>query len=164
MEQNTIREWMVRWLLLAAALHLVVGAALPWLAGGALLDDYHRGIEAAFWPAGAPGGARELQAWWMALFGPTIQVMALWMAALIHLAGRMREARIWLWLVAGLLVWAPQDMLVSLRAACWAHVWTDAAALAVMLPPLLWLWRHDRAASRVVPAGGRGTPAQGAAS
>lgn len=47
-----------------------------------------------------------------------------------------------------LAVWAPQDILVSLRAACWPHVWADVAALAVMLPPLLWLWRHDAAAAR----------------
>jgi hypothetical protein len=41
-------------------------------------------------------------------------------------------------------IWAPQDMLVSLRAGCWAHVTADAFALAVMLPPLMWLWLDDR--------------------
>jgi hypothetical protein len=58
-----------------------------------------------------------------------------------------RQAQVWFWLIGGLLLWAPQDMLVSLRADCWPHVWADAAALAIMLPPLLYLWRHDRAAS-----------------
>jgi hypothetical protein len=34
-------------------------------------------------------------------------------------------------------------MLVSLRADCWTHVAADAFALAIMLPPLTWLWRRD---------------------
>ena len=144
MEPNALREWMIRWLLAVCAVHVLVGALLPWVAGAAVFEAYHSGIEAAFWPGGAPQEARGLETWWIALYGPTVQVMAVWMAALIHLAGRLRQPTIWLWLVAGLLLWAPQDMLVSLRAGCWAHVWTDLAALAAMLPPLAWLWRHDR--------------------
>lgn len=139
------RTWMVRWLLAAAAAHVLVGALLPWAADAPALDGYHRGVEAAFWPDGTPAQARALQAWWLALFGPTLQVMGLWMLALVHLAGRLRQPSTWLWLAGGLLVWAPQDVMISLRAACWPHVWTDAAALVLMLPPLLWLWRHDRA-------------------
>jgi hypothetical protein len=142
-----MRQWMIRCLLVVSAIHVAVGALLPWLGGAAVFDAYHSGIETAFWPAGAPGEARGLQSWWIALFGPTIQVMALWMIGLIHLADRLRQSGIWLWLIGGLLVWAPQDMLVSLRADCWPHVWMDAAALVLMLPPLLWLWRHDRAGS-----------------
>lgn len=143
MKTSTTRTWAVRWLRLAAAGHVIVGALLPWLAGAALLDAYHAGIEAAFWPAGAPAAARALQTWWMALFGPTVEVMGLWMLALIHLADGLRQRRIWLWLIGGLIVWAPQDMLVSLRADCWPHVWLDGAALLMLLPPLFWLWRTD---------------------
>lgn len=146
MDATTTRTWMIRWLLALCALHVAAGVLLPWLGGAALLDGYHRGIEAAFWPAGAPAQARALDGWWLALFGPTVQAMALWMAALVWLGGRLRDARIWLWLMAGLLVWAPQDMLVSLRAAYWPHVWIDLAALAALLPPLCWLWRRDRTA------------------
>jgi hypothetical protein len=135
------RKWAIGWLLLVSAVHVAAGALLPWVGG------YHRGIETAFWPAGAPPEARELQTWWIALFGPTIQVMALFMIALIRLADRLRQPSIWLWLIAGLVIWAPQDVLVSLRAACWPHVAADAFALAVMLPPLVWLWRQDRRAS-----------------
>lgn len=143
MEDSAFRKWAIRWLLLAAAVHVLLGALLPWLANAAVLNGYHAGIEGAFWPSGAPAGARELQTWWMSLFGPTIELTGLWMLALIHLGGQLRQPRIWLWLAGGLVLWAPQDMLVSLRAACWPHVWVDAAALALMLPPLLWLWRHD---------------------
>jgi hypothetical protein len=134
----------VHWLLLVCAVHVAVGLLLPWVGGAALFDGYHRGIETAFWPAGAPLEARHLQVWWIGLFGPTIQLMALFMFALVRLAGRLRQASIWLWLIAGLVIWAPQDMLVSLRAGCWAHVTADAFALAVMLPPLMWLWLDDR--------------------
>lgn len=148
MKRDAMRDWMVKWLLAVAALHVVVGALLPLLAGSALLDSYHDGIARVFWPEGAPAAAlapaRALQAWWMALFGPTVQALGLWMGALVWLAGRLRDARIWLWLGAGLLLWAPQDVVISLRAGCWTHFWADAFALAVMLPPLAWLWRHNR--------------------
>jgi hypothetical protein len=138
-----MRKWAVNWLLLVCAVHVAVGALLPWVGGAAPFDGYHRGVEAAFWPAGAPPGARGLQTWWIALFGPTIELMALFMLVLVRLADRLREPSIWLWLIAGLVLWAPQDMLVSLRADCWAHVAADAFALAIMLPPLIWLWRRD---------------------
>jgi hypothetical protein len=146
MEHSGIRKWAVHWLIAVCLVHVAVGALLPWLGGAALFDGYHQGIESAFWPAGAPLEARSLQTWWIALFGPTIQAMALFMLALIRLAERMRQPSIWLWLLVGLVVWAPQDMLVSLRADCWPHVAADVFALALMLPPLTWLWLHDRRA------------------
>lgn len=146
MENKGLRTWMVRWLYAVAAGHVLVGALLPWFAAAPLFGAYHGGIENAFWPAGAPLEARGLQTWWIALFGPTVQLMALFMSALIHLADRLRQPQVWLWLAAGLLVWAPQDILVSLRAQVWPHVWIDLFALVVLVPPLLWLWRRDRAA------------------
>jgi len=144
MNNLALRTWMIRWLYAVAAGHVVVGALLPWLASAPLLDGYHAGIESAFWGADAPGQARQLQAWWLSLFGPTVLLMALWMVALIHLADRLRQPQVWLWLMAGLVLWAPQDIVVSLRAGIWAHLWIDLFALAVMLPPLFWLWRLDR--------------------
>ena len=146
MNNIVLRGWLIRWLLLVSIAHVLVGALLPWMATAPVLDAYHASIEAAFWRGGAPAGARDLQTWWMSLFGPTVQLMALWMIALIHLADRLRQPQVWLWLMLGLVAWAPQDIVVSLRAACWAHVRVDVAALAVMLPPLFWLWRHDRMA------------------
>ena len=145
MQDSAFRKWMIRWLYAAAAGHVLVGALLPWFAAAPLFDGYHGGIEAAFGQAGTPLQARELQVWWISLFGPTVQLMALFMIALIRLADRLRQPQVWLWLAAGLVVWAPQDMLVSLRAAVWPHVWIDLFALAILLPTLLWLWRHDRA-------------------
>jgi hypothetical protein len=147
MHRDATRTWMIRWLFAVAAGHVVGGGLLPWLATTPLLDAYHDGVEAAFWVGAAPAGARDLQAFWLALFGPTVQLMALWMMALIHLAGQLRQPRIWLWLMAGLVVWAPQDIVVSLRAGVWSHVWVDGLVLALMLPPLCWLWRFDQAAA-----------------
>lgn len=146
MNNTTLRGWLIRWLLLVSIMHVLVGAVLPWMAAAPVFDAYHGGIEAAFWTGAAPSQARALQTWWIALFGPTVQLMALWMIGLIHLADHLRQPQVWLWLMIGLLVWAPQDIVVSLRAACWPHVWVDVAALVVMLPPLFWLWRHDRRA------------------
>jgi hypothetical protein len=66
------------------------------------------------------------------------------MWVLVRVADRTGRSEIWGWLVIGLLVWAPQDMLISLQAAQWQHVRIDSFALASLLPPLLWLFRHDR--------------------
>lgn len=141
----TMRQWLVRWLYAAAAGHVIAGIAMPLFGSAAVFDGYHLGVTSTFWGGPPPTQARDLQLWWIALFGPTIQLTGMWMAVLVHQADRLRSASIWRWLIAGLLLWAPQDMLISLRAQCWTHVWVDAAALALMLPPLLRLQRHDAA-------------------
>ncbi|MCC2974808.1 TIGR01777 family oxidoreductase [Massilia sp. IC2-476] len=145
MNDNALRSWTIRWLYAVAAGHVLVGALLPWFAGAQVFGGYHGGIENAFWQAGAPLEARGLQVWWISLFGPTVQLMALFMIALIHLADRLRQPQVWLWMAAGLLLWAPQDILVSLRANVWPHLWIDLFALLVLVPPLLYLWQRDRA-------------------
>lgn len=138
------RRHLIRWLYVVGTIHLLVGISLPWTAGASLLNAYHGAIEAAFWQTAPPEQARSLQTWWIALFGPTLQAMSLWMMVLIQIAERQRDHRIWLWLIAGLVIWAPQDMLVSLRAQCWIHVWIDSIALIAMVPPLFWLYRNDK--------------------
>ncbi|KHK60554.1 thiol-disulfide oxidoreductase [Burkholderia sp. A9] len=137
------RRTVVRWMYGAAIVHLLVGAAVPWGAGAAWLDAYHRGVELHFWAGAAPVEARAQQIWWMALIGATVQCASVWMLALVHLGNRLRRREVWGWLLAGLLIWAPQDMLLSLQAQVWRHVAIDVAALVAMVPPLVWLWRRD---------------------
>jgi hypothetical protein len=144
MHAATLRTWTIRWLYGAIAAHLLVGAALPWLSDAPLLTGYHQGIESAFWTGTAPTAARSQQLWWMALFGATVQAAAVWMGGLAWIGDRHRNATAWGALIGGLLLWAPQDMLVSMRANCWEHVWVDAAALVAMLPPLFYLYFTDR--------------------
>ncbi|MFM9434919.1 hypothetical protein ACFDR9_001981 [Janthinobacterium sp. CG_23.3] len=144
MSAHTIRLWAVRWTYASAAAHLLVAVALPWIAGLALLDGYHGGIEAAFWGGAAPAAARAQQLWWITLFGATMQSVAIWMGALTWIGDRERSAVAWGALIAGIVVWAPQDMAISLRADCWPHVWLDCFIVVTMLPPLLWLLLHDR--------------------
>jgi len=131
------RKWLVRWMLAAAIAHLAVGAALPWVADAAALDGYHAWLGSA--------AARPRNAWWLALFGPTVQCVGLWMLALVWFGDRRREPAAWLWIAAGLLLWGPQDMLVSLRAGVWPNVWIDLATLALLLPAALRLHRIDAA-------------------
>ena len=133
------RKWLVRWMYASAAAHLAIGLALPWIADAAALDWYHA------WLGGA--SARPLHAWWLALFGPTIQCVGLWMLALVWFGDRRREPGAWLWIAAGLLLWGPQDIMVSLRANLWPNVWIDAATLALLLPAAWRLYRIDGAAA-----------------
>ncbi|GCB06791.1 hypothetical protein PSUB009319_44220 [Ralstonia sp. SET104] len=127
----------------AAVTHLFAGAALPWIADASVLDGYHRGIERYFWSGLAPAEARAQQAWWMALFGATLQCSAIWMLALVHLGNKTRHRVAWGGLLVGLLVWAPQDVLISLQAHVLLHVVVDSTALLAMILPLIWLWRED---------------------
>jgi hypothetical protein len=138
------RLWIIRWMYAVAVVHLVVGILLPWVSDASLFGAYHRSIEAAFWGANAPAAARAQQLWWISLFGPTVQGLSIWMLALVRIGERHRSVFAWGALILGVLVWAPQDMLISLRADCWAHVWLDFFAVLTMLPPLVWLWLHDR--------------------
>ncbi|QAU35284.1 cell division protein [Janthinobacterium sp. 17J80-10] len=144
MDSITARQWLVLWMYATALVHLLVGMALPWIGDLPMFDDYHLGVEAAFWGASAPSAARAQQVWWIGLFGPTIQGMSLWMLALIHFGDRYRSGLAWGALIAGIVIWAPQDIWISLRADCWTHVWVDGFAVLTMVPPLAWLWFHDR--------------------
>ena len=124
--------------------HLAVGILLPWISALSMFDAYHRSVESGFWSHGAPAEARSQQVWWISLFGPTAQVLAIWMGALIRIGDLHRSTFVWNWLIIGVIVWAPQDMMVSLRAGAWIHVWVDYFALITMLPPLIWLRGYDR--------------------
>ncbi|KVS77964.1 thiol-disulfide oxidoreductase DCC family protein [Burkholderia cepacia] len=141
--RDDMRRIVVTWMYGAALAHLLVGIAVPWVAGTPWLDAYHRVIEVHFWAGTAPGTARAQQVWWMSLIGATVQCASVWMLALVHLGNRLRRREVWGWLLAGLSIWAPQDMLFSLQARVSGHVAIDAAALVAMVPPLVWLWRRD---------------------
>lgn len=144
MHSPSLRQWAIRWMFATIVTHLVVGMLLPWFADAAVFRDYHRGIETAFWGAGVPPQAHAQQIWWISLFGPTVQSAALWMGALAYIGARQRSAFAWGALIAGMLLWAPQDMLVSLRADCLDNIWIDTFALVTMLPPLVYLFCVDR--------------------
>ena len=145
MKRETLRTWAVRLTYASIAGHLLVGALLPLTINAPLFDAYHRAIETAFWGAEIPAAARAQQVWWISLFGPTVQAAAIWMGALAWMGDRQRNAFAWGALIAGIVLWAPQDMFISLRAGCWIHVWIDFFALACMLPPLAYLFYIDRA-------------------
>ena len=143
-ERSSTRLWLIRWLYAVAVGHLLVGVVLTWMGNSDLFESYHRAVELHFWSGTAPTAARPQQVWWIALFGATMQSTALWMAALVHLGHRLRSAAAWGWLLAGLALWAPQDMALSTQGGMWVNIWIDTFALLIMVPPLVWLLRHDR--------------------
>lgn len=138
------RVW-VAWLYAVALGHLAISLYLTWGGHTRPLADYLATVEHALHPATVPAQARDLQHWWLTLFGATLQSYAVFMLALVHLGNTLRARAAWLGLIAGLLLWAPQDMYFSFVSGVRINVWLDGAALLVLLPPLLWLYRHDRA-------------------
>jgi hypothetical protein len=155
MKAASARTWLIRWLYAAAAAHFFAGLALPWIMQAPILESYHRGIEAAFWHGAVPtvyaAPVRAQRLWWQALFCATLQNLALYMAALIRLGQIQRSPFAWGALTIGILIWAPQDIAISLQADCWPHVAIDILALAALVPPLCWLWRRDFLATQVHP-------------
>ena len=140
----TLRRVCVGWLYVAAIAHLLGGMLLSWAGHTGLLDNYLTSVEHAFWTSDAPAAARAQQVWWVALFGATLQAYAFCMLALVHIGNTLKRPMPWGWLMAGLLLWAPQDIVISLSAGMWSHLLVDLLALLVLLPALLWLYRHDR--------------------
>lgn len=141
---STHRRLLVAWLYLVALAHLSGGMLLSWGGHSGLLDNYLSSVEQAFWTTDAPAAARAQQVWWVALFGATLQAYAFCMLALVHIGNTLKRPMAWGWLMAGLLLWAPQDIVISLGAGMWSHLLVDLLALLVLLPPLFWLYRHDR--------------------
>lgn len=144
LRRERIRRCLILWMYGVAVGHFMTGLLLPWIGDLSIFDAYHRAIEAGFWGGEAPSAARAQQVWWISLFGPTVQSLAIWMGALTRIGDRQRSASVWIWLIVGIVVWAPQDMTISLRAGAWIHVWIDSFAVVTMMPPLMWLWWHDR--------------------
>jgi hypothetical protein len=141
----SLRRALVLWLYAAALVHLLAGLTLTWAGHSGLLDGYLHTLEQIFWGADAvPAAAREQQVWWLALFGATLQSYSLFMLGLVYLGNRLKVPMAWAWLFAGIVLWAPQDVFVSLQKQVWSHLWFDAFALLVLLPPLAWLYCHDR--------------------
>ncbi|UMZ10073.1 hypothetical protein I9018_21560 [Pseudomonas sp. MPFS] len=143
-----LRRGLVLWLYAAGAGHLLAGLLLTWADHQALFNDYLASIEQAFWGAAAPAPARAQQVWWLGLFGATLQSYALYLLALVYLGDRLRAPAAWAWLMVGIVLWAPQDMWLSWQVGMSSHLWIDSFALLVLLPPLAWLYRHDRLTSR----------------
>lgn len=142
--QPGLRRALVLWLYAMALLHLLAGVLLTWAGNTGLFTDYLHSIEQIFWGQAAPPAARAQQVWWLGLFGATLQSYALSLLALVHLGQRLRAPSAWAWLMAGIVLWAPQDMLLSYQVQMWSHLVFDSLALLTLLPPLLWLYCHDR--------------------
>lgn len=139
-----LRFWLICWLYVVAATHLLMGIMLAWFSHLFAFSNYNQLVLSKFWLYGAPAIAQDLHLWWLNLFGATLQDMAILMLVLIYLGDRLRLTVAWSGIIIGLLLWAPQDMWISAQRELWLHIWTDIVALLVMLPPLFLLVYLDR--------------------
>lgn len=73
-----------------------------------------------------------------------VQVFALFMLLLVELGRRYGNPIIWLILALGVLLWAPQDMLISVERGVWSHCWVDLAAVVAIVPAAIMLALQDR--------------------
>jgi hypothetical protein len=141
------RRWFIYWLYFMAVLHLLAGVLMTWAASSQGLDEYHKTLLAQFWAERIPVQGLVLQQWWFSLFGATLQNLAILMLLLVYAGNRYKDPAIWLGIIFGLLIWAPQDIVVSLEMNIWVHLWVDLFALLLLVPPLLGLSWIDRKSS-----------------
>ena len=139
-----LRPWVIRWMYGVVAGHLLLGLLLPWIIHLPVFDAYHSYVEQQFAAQHAANGTRAVQLWWISLFGPTVAYMSILMGALVYLGAHYRSSFAWASIMVATLLWAPQDMWLSLQYNVWLHVYVDSFALLIILPPLAWLWWHDR--------------------
>jgi hypothetical protein len=142
MKLHLLRHWLIRWLYLMAFGHFACGILLAWFSNLSLFEYYHQSILARFGDVSIH--AHDLQVWWLSLFGATLQNLAIFMGVLTYVGSKQSSAFVWAWMISGLILWAPQDMLISLQIGLWLHVWVDLIVLLVILPPLAILWWVDR--------------------
>jgi hypothetical protein len=142
-QNGRLRFALVVWMYLIAAAHIAAGLVFAFLFKSAYLANYHQQVLQAFGVTTEPSVAVEIHLWWLRLFGATLQNLGWLMMALVFVGNKYRNANLWLWMLVGLLLWAPQDMWISLRVHLWMHVWADCVALGLLMPPLLILWRID---------------------
>ncbi len=142
MNLQSLRTWLIRWLYLITFGHFAAGVLLAWFSHLSFFDQYHHSILNQIGDLSVT--AHQLQVWWLSLFGATLQNLAIFMGVLTYVGSKQRSAFVWAWMIVGLILWAPQDMLISLRIDLWLHVWVDSIALLVMVPPLVVLYWIDR--------------------
>lgn len=142
MSNPLVRTWLIRWLYLLTLGHFAGGVLLAWFSHLSFFDRYHHSILSQIGDFSIT--VHQLQVWWLSLFGATLQNLAIFMGVLTYLGNKQRSALVWAWMIFGLILWAPQDMLISLRIDLWLHVWVDSIVLLLMLPPLIILWWVDR--------------------
>lgn len=147
---RVVRPYMVMWLYLVAAGHLLGALIMTWLSDRSWLEGYSLHVLQAFGIPPEQLAVTALQVWWMSLFGATLQIFSLLLLLLIRCGDVYRADWVWLGLMLGLVGWAPQDMYFSYQKGIWVNEWVDLAALAILMPPLVVLWLMDR------PGRGRG--------
>jgi hypothetical protein len=134
----SLRGLSIGWLYAFAAGHLLMGLWLAWWVDAPLLAAYHDQVVSRF---GAPQEMPlvALHQWWLRLFGATLFTLGVFFLALVRWGHTSGDRRPWRWLAIGLLLWAPQDMAISWAVGLGLHLVIDAWALALSLPPLIYL-------------------------
>lgn len=141
-ESNFWRRVSIRCLYLAAAGHFVVGLLATWFGDSILFSLYSQSTLGKF--GLIDRSSIELQLWWLAIFGATLQAFSILLFTVIYAGDRYKDNRIWLLIVIAILIWAPQDIYFSLRKNIWLNFWVDLAAVMTLLPPLIFLIKRDQ--------------------
>jgi hypothetical protein len=134
-----MRPYLVYWLYAVAVAHFIAAILMTWFIDMPWLTEYHKTVLTSFGFSLNDSNAANLHQWWMSLFGATLQSFSLFMLALIYLGNRHRSVMAWTCLVATILLWAPQDIIISMQQQIWSHVWVDSIATAALVLPLIGL-------------------------
>ncbi len=138
-----LRIWCIRWLYLVVLGHFLVGLLMTWCGDSILFEAYNSSVLKKFLLIDSQA-AELLQVWWIAIFGATLQAFSILLMGLIYLGNHGKNHRVWLLIVAAIIIWAPQDIYFSWVHEIRMNLWVDIIAVMVLLPPLLFLISSDR--------------------
>lgn len=136
------RKWLIYWMYFVAFGHFIGGVLVSWFSNAEFFNGYHNEIVARFGTVNAQ--LHGLHIWWLNLFGATLQNIAIYMGVLVHVGNKTRSALVWIWMAIGLIIWFPQDIIISMRINLWIHVWVDVVAMLILLVPIMLLWAIDK--------------------
>jgi len=132
-----------RWLVAASVIVVVFGLFMAFFNRTLLFDLFNRGVDPAFWGAGAvPVEAQRFQGWAYGVLGAT---MAGWGLTLLFLARQafLRKER-WAWssVLAGILLWFVVDEYISLASGAYFNAAFNLVFLVLVGLPLIFTRRH----------------------
>lgn len=135
---SKLNNWLYRWLLIVATLHVIGGVALAFEMPEFIWQAYQQDLYRVFSiNNNPPENVKNLVNMIIRLFGPTVASWGLLMIYLLRRIFLQRDEVALLFLISALLIWFLLDTSISLSFGVMSHFWINGLAFVVILLPLL---------------------------
>jgi len=128
-----------RFLQFIAVLHIVTGAALPWLADSALFAAYHEHLQHAF---NTNSLSAHQAGFLVGIFGPTIMSWGVLFLYAVNAGFARPTPQSWWFMLAACVAWAPYDSALSLQHSVYYNAIINAIAFPIIVLPIILARKH----------------------